>query len=73
MCTVGEASGKASKGLAKHIPGAGGMQHLQQQAGAIGGEFGRTRQVIVIMTMMTRVEIVSNILYRRLFNSRGIF
>ena len=43
--TVGESSGKASKGLAKHIPGAGGLQHLQQQAGASGGEFARARLV----------------------------
>ncbi|XP_076466115.1 syntaxin-binding protein 5-like [Babylonia areolata] len=42
----GEASGKASKGLAKHIPGAGGIQHLQQQTGAVGGEFARTRLLV---------------------------
>lgn len=43
--TVGEASGKASKGLAKLIPGSGGMQHLQAQGGSVMGEVARTRQV----------------------------
>ena len=43
--SVGESSGKASKGLAKHIPGAGGLQHLKDQAGATGGEFARARLV----------------------------
>ncbi|KAK7471573.1 hypothetical protein BaRGS_00035801 [Batillaria attramentaria] len=42
----GEASGKASKGLAKHIPGTGGLQQLQQQSGAVGGEFARTRLLV---------------------------
>ncbi|PVD28623.1 hypothetical protein C0Q70_11216 [Pomacea canaliculata] len=42
----GEASGKASKGLAKIIPGAGGMQQLHQQAGAVGGDFARTRMLV---------------------------
>ncbi|KAK7107165.1 hypothetical protein V1264_015126 [Littorina saxatilis] len=42
----GEMSGKASKGLAKHIPGSGGVQNLQQQAGAVGGEFARTRLLV---------------------------
>jgi hypothetical protein len=45
FCTVGEASGKASKGLAKHIPGSGGVQHLQEKAGAAGGEIARARLV----------------------------
>lgn len=45
LIIVGEASGKASKGLAKIIPGAGGMQQLHQQAGAVGGDFARTRMV----------------------------
>ncbi|KAL8621917.1 hypothetical protein ACOMHN_046121 [Nucella lapillus] len=35
----GEASGRASRGLAKHIPGAGGIQHLQRQSGAVTSEF----------------------------------
>ena len=41
---VGESSGKASKGLAKHIPGSG-LQHLQGQSGSAGGEVARARQV----------------------------
>ena len=45
---VGEASGKASKGLAKHIPGSGNLQNLQQQASASGSEFNRTRLVSYI-------------------------
>ncbi|KAK3802809.1 hypothetical protein RRG08_012323 [Elysia crispata] len=42
----GEASGKASKGLAKHIPGSGNLQNLQQQASASGSEFNRTRLLL---------------------------
>ncbi|XP_059142001.1 syntaxin-binding protein 5-like isoform X3 [Physella acuta] len=42
----GEASGKASKGLAKHIPGSGNLQHLSQQASASSSEFTRTRLLL---------------------------
>ncbi|XP_005089335.1 syntaxin-binding protein 5 isoform X2 [Aplysia californica] len=42
----GEASGKASKGLAKHIPGSGNLQQLQYQAAASGNEFTRTRMLL---------------------------
>ncbi|XP_041353859.1 syntaxin-binding protein 5-like isoform X4 [Gigantopelta aegis] len=42
----GESSGKASKGLAKHIPGSG-LQHLQGQSGSAAGEVARARQVMV--------------------------
>ncbi|XP_071113154.1 syntaxin-binding protein 5-like isoform X4 [Haliotis cracherodii] len=42
----GENSGKASKGLAKHVPGSG-LQHLQAQSGAIGGEIARARMALV--------------------------
>lgn len=42
----GESSGKASKGLAKHLPGSGGVQNLQQQTSAAGGEFNRTRLLV---------------------------
>lgn len=43
--SVGETSGKASKGLAKHIPGSGGLSGVQGQAGTLGGELSRARQV----------------------------
>ncbi|ESO87245.1 hypothetical protein LOTGIDRAFT_154747 [Lottia gigantea] len=39
----GEASGKASKGLAKHIPGSGGMAHLKAESQGIAGDLARTR------------------------------
>ncbi|RUS70838.1 hypothetical protein EGW08_021397, partial [Elysia chlorotica] len=42
----GEASGKASKGLAKHIPGSGNLQNLKEQASASGSEFTRTRLLL---------------------------
>ncbi|BFZ24771.1 hypothetical protein BsWGS_27811 [Bradybaena similaris] len=42
----GEASGKASKGLAKHIPGTGNLQQLQQQASGSSNEFSRTRLLV---------------------------
>lgn len=45
---VGEASGKASKSLTKHIPGTGNISYLQQQAGASGSEFSRTRLVSIL-------------------------
>ncbi|XP_064627191.1 syntaxin-binding protein 5-like isoform X7 [Lineus longissimus] len=41
----GESSGKASKGLAKHIPGSG-LQGAQEQAGAVLNDFQRTRQAL---------------------------
>ncbi|GFN93733.1 syntaxin-binding protein 5 [Plakobranchus ocellatus] len=42
----GEASGKASKGLAKHIPGSGNLQIVREQANASGNEFTRTRLLL---------------------------
>ncbi|KAK6170712.1 hypothetical protein SNE40_019034 [Patella caerulea] len=39
----GESSGKASKGLAKHIPGSGGMAHLKAESTGIAGDLARTR------------------------------
>ncbi|XP_013071471.1 syntaxin-binding protein 5-like isoform X3 [Biomphalaria glabrata] len=42
----GEASGKASKGLAKHIPGSGNLHQLAHQAGASSSEFTRTRMLL---------------------------
>lgn len=43
--TVGEASGKASKTVARHIPGStGNVDAMRAQAGTLAGEMMRARQ-----------------------------
>ena len=55
---VGESSGKASKGLAKHIPGSG-LQHLQGQSGSAGGEVARARQVCYLNRFICYIALFS--------------
>ncbi|XP_076372764.1 syntaxin-binding protein 5-like isoform X3 [Tachypleus tridentatus] len=40
----GEASGKASKSVARHIPGNSNLEHVKGQAGSLAGELARARQ-----------------------------
>ena len=45
VCIVGEASGKPSRSVAKHIPGTGGLEGVKASAGGAMGEIAKARIV----------------------------
>lgn len=45
--TVGEASGKAAKSVAKYQPGNAGMQQQQERAGHATSEIGRAKMLAI--------------------------
>ena len=47
LCAVGEASGKASKGTAKTIPGASAMARANSEAAGSVSEIGRAKMAAV--------------------------